>query len=63
MITKERRSRLREQWETESGYADEWRAQLTEERLPWWRSGTGPAARKRTGSPGPTGTKGGGRRD
>lgn len=31
MITKERRSRLREQWETESGCADEWRAQLTEE--------------------------------
>ena len=31
MITKERRSQLREQWETESGYADEWRAQLTEE--------------------------------
>ena len=31
MITKERRSRLREQWETEYGYADEWRSQLTEE--------------------------------
>lgn len=31
MITKERRSRLREQWETEYGYADEWRADLTEE--------------------------------
>ena len=31
MITKERRSRLREQWEIEDGYADEWRAELTEE--------------------------------
>lgn len=31
MITKERRSRLREQWETESGHADEWRSELTEE--------------------------------
>ena len=31
MITTERRSRLREQWETEYGYADEWRADLTEE--------------------------------
>lgn len=31
MITKERRSQLREQWETEYGYADEWRADLTEE--------------------------------
>lgn len=31
MITKERRSRLREQWETEYGCADEWRSQLTEE--------------------------------
>ena len=31
MITKERRSQLREQRETEHGCADQWRAQLTEE--------------------------------
>lgn len=32
MITKERRSQLREQWETEYGYADEWRAYWDERR-------------------------------
>ena len=31
MINKLRWLRLREQWETEYGYADEWRADLTEE--------------------------------
>ncbi len=31
MITKERRDELRLAWETEYGYADEWRADLTEE--------------------------------
>lgn len=31
MITKERRDELRLAWETEYGYADEWREDLTEE--------------------------------